>query len=202
MPRLAGTVADSLLALQRACLPSTAWLPRFLQAKRLIDTSAGHTLDASCGNGDFTVWMAQQGMRITGVDFSAHELELAQARARDTGVSIDFEVCDLANAHGLPDAGFDQILSLDTIVHIPDDGAVFDTFARVLKPGGRLVASLAGTALRGEEACTRCRDSCAVLSRRRWTARLLTTAFPGYGLHLLTCRKQCPNTVTTKSIRF
>ena len=108
MPRLAGTVADSLLALQRACLPSTAWLPRFLQAKRLIDTSAGHTLDASCGNGDFTVWMAQQGMRITGVDFSAHELELAQARARDTGVSINFEVCDLANAHGLPDAGFDQ----------------------------------------------------------------------------------------------
>ncbi len=43
---------------------------------------------------------------------------------------------------GLPDAVFDVVLSVDVFEHVPDlDAALRDT-ARILRPGGRLIASV------------------------------------------------------------
>jgi len=51
MRQLVGKAADALLQLQKICLPPAWTLPRFNQARRLVETSAPRTLDASCGNG-------------------------------------------------------------------------------------------------------------------------------------------------------
>ena len=46
-------------------------------------------LDLCCGWGRHVVPLAQQGMRVTGLDLSAYHLKLAKAAAREAGVEID-----------------------------------------------------------------------------------------------------------------
>ncbi len=147
--RMFGALADGLFNLQNRALPITAWMPRFYQAQRLIRRDAGHTLDASCGAGDFTFWMARRGMRVSGVNLSEAEIDVARARAAAQGLDIEFQVGDLSARTPFPDGAFDQIVSLDTVTHIPDDAAAFREFGRLLVSGGRLVVSLAAFAPSG-----------------------------------------------------
>ena len=164
----AGRLADGLLRLQARCLPITACLPRFYQAKPLIRKEARHTLDAACGAGEFTLWMASQGMRVSGVNLSRREIDVARARAAKQGLEVEFRVGDLSGRTPFPDGAFDQIVSLDTVVHIPDDAPVFREFARLLSPGGRLVLSVAAFAPSGDGALY-----AAQKALRRWApARL------------------------------
>ncbi len=147
--RAVGVLADSILRAQNSLIPITSWLPRFYQVKPLIDRHKPYTLDAACGTGELTLWMANQGMKVAGVNLSKHEIDVARQRASEKNLDIDFRVGDLAEHTTFEDESFDQIVSLDTIVHIPDDNAVFSEFHRLLKPGGQLLASLASFAPSG-----------------------------------------------------
>jgi len=147
--RLLGALADGLLSLQTRYIPITSWMPRFYRVQNLIDWQAQHTLDASCGTGELTLWMARKGLRTAGVNISEHEIEVARHRAQEANVPIDFRVGDLTTKTPFPDGAFDQIISLGTVVHIPDDDKAFEEFWRLLAPGGRLLISLAAHAPSG-----------------------------------------------------
>lgn len=166
-----GSVADTLLRLQIRRLPISAWLPRFYQVKHLIREDMKDTLDASCGAGELTLWMARRGMRVSGVDLSQAEIELARARAAEQGLDIEFRVGDLSARTPFPGGRFDQIISLDTVTHIPDDTAVFREFYRLLVSGGRLVVSLAAFAPSGSGDLYP-----AQKALRRWVPRCLDSA--------------------------
>lgn len=54
-------------------------------------------IDLGCGAGANSIYLAQKGFDVTGVDYAEAAIEKAQARAKDTGVQIEFVVDDLTN---------------------------------------------------------------------------------------------------------
>jgi SAM-dependent methyltransferase len=64
------------------------------------DTSAlptGSVLDIGCGTGDSSIYLAQHGWKVTGVDFVPKALDKARAKAAAADVSIDFVHADVTH---------------------------------------------------------------------------------------------------------
>jgi SAM-dependent methyltransferase len=72
----------------------TAQPNRFLVAET-AGLLPGRALDLGCGEGRNAVWLAEQGWRATGVDFSDVALEKARELAAARGVEIEWTRADL-----------------------------------------------------------------------------------------------------------
>lgn len=101
--------------------------------------AGARVLDAGCGAGvPATAALLAAGHRVVGLDASREQLRLAGERvpaaARVQG--------DLA---GLPfrEEAFDGLVAYHSIIHVPreEHGRVLGEFARVLRPGGRLLVT-------------------------------------------------------------
>ncbi|MFC4585939.1 class I SAM-dependent methyltransferase [Sphaerisporangium corydalis] len=117
--------------------------------RRVLDgLPVGVALDAACGTGRHTAYLAGLGHQVIGVDGSPEMLaqaktrlpgaHLSQARTRLPGVRLS--QADV-NRLPLPDDAVDTVVCALALVHVPDLGAVLAEFARVLRPGGHLVIS-------------------------------------------------------------
>lgn len=107
-----------------------------LVAEFLDGREPGVALDAACGTGRFTDFLAKRGHRVIGVDSSPDML--AYARRRVPGG--EFHVGELERLP-LPDDSVDVIVCALALVHVPRLQPVLGEFARVLRPGGDLVIS-------------------------------------------------------------
>ncbi|WP_341271944.1 FAD-dependent oxidoreductase [Mycobacterium syngnathidarum] len=109
-------------------------------AKIAADLPAGRALDLGCGEGGDSVWLAEQGWQVTGVDVSDTALSRASAEARERGVAdrITFERHDLSES--LPDGPFDLVSAqfLQSPIFM-DRADMLRRAADVVAPGGRLV---------------------------------------------------------------
>jgi len=104
--------------------------------------AGGSVLDVACGSGNYSVFLAQRGFQVTGVDFSAKALALAKKRAKRAGVKVDFVEADvrhLADAVGAKK--FDFVLDWCLLHHIApaDFPAYCKQFSTLLNPGGVLL---------------------------------------------------------------
>ncbi|MGD8476878.1 MAG: methyltransferase domain-containing protein [Burkholderiales bacterium] len=94
-------------------------------------------LDVGCGPASITVGIATRigSGRVTGVDLSQSQVELAAQFAVEQGVTnAEFRT---ANAYELPfdDAQFDALFSHALIEHLNEPERAMSEFLRVLKPG-------------------------------------------------------------------
>lgn len=100
----------------------------------------GRLLDLACGVGYGTRLLADEATGVEsalGVDLSPDAV--AYARGRYARAGVGFAASD---ALGFRDpAGFDTIVSLETIEHVPDPVALVAHLAGLLRPGGVLIAS-------------------------------------------------------------
>ena len=94
---------------------------------------AGRAIDIACGAGRHAVWLAQRGLDVTAVDNSIEGLRCASERAAVAGVSIRTRVCDV-KTEPLPAGPWDLVLCSYFL-----ERSLFDTFPRLLAPGGLLV---------------------------------------------------------------
>jgi SAM-dependent methyltransferase len=103
---------------------------------RWRDETPGALLDAGCGPGLWTAYLAEPGRDVIGVDVSAEFL--AAARERHPG--LRFEAASIRELP-FPDGAFGGILAWYSLIHLPPDDvpAVIAEFARTLVPGGRLL---------------------------------------------------------------
>jgi ubiquinone/menaquinone biosynthesis C-methylase UbiE len=95
-------------------------------------------LDAACGTGRYTVPLAERGVDVTGCDFSPEMLAIARRRLP----AVEFVEADLSDPLPFADAGFDAVLCGQALKHLPSLYAPMREFARVLRPGARLVFSV------------------------------------------------------------
>src|SRR5689334_5010066 len=101
-------------------------------------------LDIASGTGEpgLTVARIAPGGHVVLTDLSAEMLDVAERRARAQGVA-NFETA-VCSADDLPfaDASFDSVSVRFGYMFFPDLAAATAEFARVLRPGGRLCASV------------------------------------------------------------
>lgn len=94
-------------------------------------------LDLGCGTGAATVFFAEMGYRVYGLDASAIALDKARARAEQSRVQIKFETGDFRKLP-FPDNHFDAVFS-ESVLYYGDKRdfeAGVQEVRRVLKPGG------------------------------------------------------------------
>jgi ubiquinone/menaquinone biosynthesis C-methylase UbiE len=94
-------------------------------------------LDVGCGPcGAISRILTGHGLTVTGIDISAQCVALARAEQPD----LAFEIMDMA-AMTFPDQTFDGLVAYYALHYTPvsELPAMIREFARVLKPGGRLL---------------------------------------------------------------
>ncbi|MDP9307091.1 MAG: class I SAM-dependent methyltransferase [Actinomycetota bacterium] len=96
----------------------------------------GVALDAACGTGRHSTYLAALGHEVIGVDSSAAMLR----RAHEKVPEGEFHEADLHDLP-LPDDHVDLVLCALALMHVPDLEPVLTEFVRVLRPGGSLVIS-------------------------------------------------------------
>ena len=102
----------------------------------------GKVLDVGCGNGRMAQIFAGKKIEYLGLDNSKELIQIAQERYASQP-DYKFAVAD-ALALELPEAGFDLILMIAVLHHIPTRQGrqkIINDLYRALKPGGHVVIS-------------------------------------------------------------
>ncbi len=133
--------AGDWLDIQRAHTPPerAAALAEGL-VRRLALPTGSEVLDVPCGHGPLALELAARGLHVTGVDLTESFLEEARTEARRRGLAVALERRDMRD---LPWPGrFDLVLNWWSSLGFFDEAgerSLFEAWARVLKPAGRLV---------------------------------------------------------------
>jgi ubiquinone/menaquinone biosynthesis C-methylase UbiE len=101
-------------------------------------------LDVGCGTGTLALLAKERvGAEgdVRGIDASPQMIERARKKAHDAGADVTFEMAVIEQLP-FPEGTFDAVLSTFMLHHLPDvvKSAGLREVARVLKPGGRLMA--------------------------------------------------------------
>jgi tellurite methyltransferase len=93
-------------------------------------------LDLGCGEGRDSVFFAELGARVTGVDLAPGGLDKGRRLARRRGVHVRW--IEGAMTRALPRARFDLIFSCGTIHYVPraERRPLFRRLAAMTRPGG------------------------------------------------------------------
>jgi len=128
----------------RVAHPMTRWGSNVLD--RLPLRGDETVLDAGCGSGRVTELLAARlpDGRVVALDASPSMVDAARERLTRFGDRVAYAVADLGHSLPLGAASVDAILSTATFHWVADHDALFANLARVLRPGGRLVAQCGG----------------------------------------------------------
>ncbi|GAB6902791.1 class I SAM-dependent methyltransferase [Kineosporia succinea] len=103
----------------------------------------GSALDAGCGEGGDVFWLAEQGWRVTGVDFSTRVLEKNAERAAGLGLGHLTEWVPGDLRVWTPPRGQYDLVTSHFVHQAGDDGrALFRRLASAVAPGGQLLIVL------------------------------------------------------------
>ncbi|MBI3035120.1 methyltransferase domain-containing protein [Candidatus Woesearchaeota archaeon] len=110
-----------------------------LLAKRLNVKSNQLILDAGCGQGFVSAYLAKKfNCRIIGITIVPFEVHKAKRLAEKLNVSnVEYRLMDYSNTN-FEDNKFDSIYAIESFVHSPDANATLGEFLRILKPDGKL----------------------------------------------------------------
>ncbi|KAI1495742.1 S-adenosyl-L-methionine-dependent methyltransferase [Biscogniauxia marginata] len=104
-------------------------------------SSGSKVLDAGCGNGHVARYMAQQGLRVTGIDVVERHARMARKTAKESNLnngSLEVHHMDYHHLESFKDSSFDGVYTMETVVHAVDPESVLAGFFRVIRPGGRI----------------------------------------------------------------
>jgi tocopherol O-methyltransferase len=119
-----------------------------LNMNRVLADRAGirpgeRVLDAGCGVGGSSLWLAQErGAQVVGIALGGSQVARARrfAARRKLADRVAFERADYT-CTPFPPASFDVVWSIESLCHAPDKAAFYREAARLLRPGGRLVVA-------------------------------------------------------------
>lgn len=111
--------------------------PNALLVKTVANLKPGKALDIGMGQGRNTLYLAQQGWDVTGIDVADEAVNAALAQAKEKKLQINTRLEPMQTF----DFGVNQ---WDLIVHVYEgclngDSSKFERIVKALKPGGLLV---------------------------------------------------------------
>jgi SAM-dependent methyltransferase len=135
--QLWGTRADDWAAIQE-------WAVRPVYDAVLDELGPWHgktLLDVGCGSGAFASLAAARGARVAGVDAAPELIDIAERRVESGAFRVG-EMESLPYANG----SFHVACGLNSFQYAADPGRALTETARVVLPGGSVVAMIGGTA--------------------------------------------------------
>ncbi|MGD9584629.1 MAG: bifunctional 2-polyprenyl-6-hydroxyphenol methylase/3-demethylubiquinol 3-O-methyltransferase UbiG [Lysobacterales bacterium] len=105
------------------------------------ELAGARVLDLGCGGGILSEALAVAGARVTAIDLSQEQIEVARLHALESGLAIDYRPCPSAALTEEQPASFDVITCMEMLEHVPEPEAILADCARLLKPGGKLFLS-------------------------------------------------------------
>ena len=99
-------------------------------------------LDLGCGEGGYARELTRRGAQVTAVDCSEKAVAHARRLAAEEKFAITHLVRNSNDLFGLPDASFDVVLCSMMLMDCEDLEGTLREAARVLRPEGRLFASV------------------------------------------------------------
>lgn len=103
------------------------------------DVAGRRILDVGCGSGPLSAALRERGADVAGVDTSAAMLALARRRL---GEDAELHLADVGDRLPFADGVFDGVVASLVLHYLEDWGPALAELRRVLRPGGRLIASV------------------------------------------------------------
>lgn len=121
-------------------LKSSAEKNAWMQLLRtLIPEKKQRILDVGAGTGFLSLMLAEQGHDVTGVDLSPGMLQVAKTKAASAKLTnVQFSEGDAENLNE-PSEFYDIVINRHLLWAMPHPEQAVAEWARVLKPGGRLI---------------------------------------------------------------
>ena len=112
--------------------------PNQFLVSEVLGLPPGRAVDLACGEGRNAVWLAEQGWKVTGVDFSPGGLAKAQRFAALRNVEATWVESALQQWRPPPE-GFDLVAMLYLQLPQPERSIALEVAASAVAPGGRLL---------------------------------------------------------------
>lgn len=117
-----------------------------LNINKLLSEKAGitetdHVLDAGCGVGGSSLWLAKnKGCQVTGITLSEKQRDKATQTAQksELGCEVHFYQKDYTNT-GFSENSFDVVWAIESVCHAENKSDFLKEAYRVLRPGGCLI---------------------------------------------------------------
>jgi len=114
-----------------------ARITRFLF--QVLPATPGRVLDAGCGTGIFSRYLASRAWQVTAFDASPEMIEQARAMSNDPNIEYRNETMESFDEKP---GSYDAIVSFSMLEYVEDDDKAIAKFASLLKPKGMLVMSV------------------------------------------------------------
>jgi SAM-dependent methyltransferase len=127
--------------------PDAVSTTRYDDVARLLRGERGTLLDLGCGAGQLTIALADRFERLVGLDISNERIQTATSvLAERYGAlrdRVSFQVIGAAEPLPFPDGSFDVVVACAMLEAVPDIFFTLDEIARVCRPGGSLLVTVA-----------------------------------------------------------
>lgn len=100
-------------------------------------------VDAGCGVGGTAIYLAKRyGCRVFGVNICQHQIDIANEKIKAANLThlIKVEYGDCSNSLSFDDHSVDVVVNIESACHYSNRVHFIEECARILRPGGRLVA--------------------------------------------------------------